>query len=57
MIEPGVVLDVPHLGVQIEMRRTAAETAGELLEFDVVGRARGFLSRSTCTSPRPSASR
>jgi mannose-6-phosphate isomerase-like protein (cupin superfamily)/uncharacterized protein YndB with AHSA1/START domain len=41
MIEPGAVLEVPNLGIRFEMRKTAAETGGELLEFDVVGRARG----------------
>jgi uncharacterized protein YndB with AHSA1/START domain/mannose-6-phosphate isomerase-like protein (cupin superfamily) len=44
MSTPGAVLDVPDLGVRIEMRRTSAETRGELVEFDVVGRARGFLA-------------
>jgi mannose-6-phosphate isomerase-like protein (cupin superfamily)/uncharacterized protein YndB with AHSA1/START domain len=43
MIEPGAVLEIPGLGLRFEMRRTAAETAGELLEFDVVGRSRGFV--------------
>ena len=45
MIKPGAVLDIPRLGVRIEMRATAAETAGELLEFDVVGRARGLFAQ------------
>ena len=45
MITPGAVLDIPRLGVRIEMRATAAETAGELLEFDVVGRARGLFAQ------------
>jgi uncharacterized protein YndB with AHSA1/START domain/mannose-6-phosphate isomerase-like protein (cupin superfamily) len=43
MPEPGAVLEMPTLGVRVEMRKTAAETGGELVEFDVVGRARGFL--------------
>ena len=46
MPEPGAVLEMPTLGVRVEMRRTAAETAGELVEFDVVGRARGFLAQA-----------
>jgi mannose-6-phosphate isomerase-like protein (cupin superfamily)/uncharacterized protein YndB with AHSA1/START domain len=45
MPEPGAVLEMPTLGVRVEMRRTAAETGGELVEFDVVGRARGFLAQ------------
>jgi|Tabmets5t2r1_1033131.scaffolds.fasta_scaffold17260_2 mannose-6-phosphate isomerase-like protein (cupin superfamily)/uncharacterized protein YndB with AHSA1/START domain len=45
MPEPGPVLEMPTLGVRVEMRRTAAETGGELVEFDVVGRARGFLAQ------------
>ena len=46
MIEPGAVLDVGTLGVTIEVRETAASTGGELVEFDVVGRARGFLTQA-----------
>jgi mannose-6-phosphate isomerase-like protein (cupin superfamily)/uncharacterized protein YndB with AHSA1/START domain len=46
MIEPGAVLDVTALGVSIEIRETAASTGGELVEFDVVGRARGFLTQA-----------
>src|SRR5918999_984322 len=45
MAKPGDVLDTPSLGVQIEFRRTTAETGGELLEFDVVGRPRGFITQ------------
>jgi uncharacterized protein YndB with AHSA1/START domain/mannose-6-phosphate isomerase-like protein (cupin superfamily) len=45
MPEPGAVLEMPTLGVRVEIRRTAAETGGELVEFDVVGRARGFLAQ------------
>ena len=45
MPESGAVLEMPTLGVRVEMRRTAAETGGELAEFDVVGRARGFLAQ------------
>jgi quercetin dioxygenase-like cupin family protein/uncharacterized protein YndB with AHSA1/START domain len=46
MLKPGAVLDLTALGVRVEMRRSAAETGGELTEFDVVGRARGFLTRT-----------
>jgi uncharacterized protein YndB with AHSA1/START domain/quercetin dioxygenase-like cupin family protein len=45
MTTPETVLDIPNAGVRIEMRRTAASTDGELLEFDVVGRARGLLAQ------------
>jgi uncharacterized protein YndB with AHSA1/START domain/mannose-6-phosphate isomerase-like protein (cupin superfamily) len=45
MTEPGDVLDVAALGLRVELRRTAAETGGELLEFDVVGRPRGFIAQ------------
>jgi uncharacterized protein YndB with AHSA1/START domain/mannose-6-phosphate isomerase-like protein (cupin superfamily) len=44
MITTASVLDISALGVRVELRRTAAETDGELVEFDVVGRARGFLA-------------
>jgi quercetin dioxygenase-like cupin family protein/uncharacterized protein YndB with AHSA1/START domain len=43
MAKSGDVLDVGALGVRAELRRTAGESDGELLEFDVVGRARGLL--------------
>jgi mannose-6-phosphate isomerase-like protein (cupin superfamily)/uncharacterized protein YndB with AHSA1/START domain len=43
MVKPGDVLEAPSLGVRIEFRVTAAESGGELTEFDVVGRARGLL--------------
>jgi uncharacterized protein YndB with AHSA1/START domain/mannose-6-phosphate isomerase-like protein (cupin superfamily) len=39
------VLNMDPLGVRVELLRTAAETGGELLEFDVVGRARGLLAQ------------
>jgi uncharacterized protein YndB with AHSA1/START domain/mannose-6-phosphate isomerase-like protein (cupin superfamily) len=45
MIEPGAVLDVSELGVTVEIRETAASTAGEYVEFDVIGRARGLLAQ------------
>jgi len=50
MPEPGRVLEMPTLGVRVEMRRTAAESGGELVEFDVVGRARGFLAQPVAGS-------
>ena len=45
MTEPGDVLDLAPLGARVELRRTAAETDGTVLEFDVVGRARGLLAQ------------
>src|SRR4051795_3856197 len=44
MITSTAVLHMPGLGVRVELRQTAADTDGELIEFDVVGRARGFLA-------------
>jgi len=41
---PGDVLDIPSLGVSVEFRRTAEESGGELVEFDLVGRPRGFIT-------------
>jgi mannose-6-phosphate isomerase-like protein (cupin superfamily)/uncharacterized protein YndB with AHSA1/START domain len=46
MVKPGDVLEADTLGVRLEIRATAAQTGGELLEFDVVGRARGFLTQA-----------
>jgi quercetin dioxygenase-like cupin family protein/uncharacterized protein YndB with AHSA1/START domain len=46
MAKPGETLDAPSLGVRIEFRRTTEETGGELLEFDVVGRPRGFITQA-----------
>jgi mannose-6-phosphate isomerase-like protein (cupin superfamily)/uncharacterized protein YndB with AHSA1/START domain len=46
MSEPANVLDLAPLGVRVEMLRTATQTGGELLEFDVTGRARGFLAQT-----------
>jgi uncharacterized protein YndB with AHSA1/START domain/quercetin dioxygenase-like cupin family protein len=41
----GDVLEIPELAVRIEFRRTAAETDGELVEYDVIGRPRGFVAQ------------
>jgi mannose-6-phosphate isomerase-like protein (cupin superfamily)/uncharacterized protein YndB with AHSA1/START domain len=46
MVRSGDVLDVAALGVTLEIRRTSQDTGGELVEFDVVGRARGFLTQA-----------
>jgi quercetin dioxygenase-like cupin family protein len=45
MARPGEVLDIPAIGLRVEFRRTAAETNGELLEFDLVGRPTGFIAQ------------
>jgi quercetin dioxygenase-like cupin family protein len=41
----GDVLEAPQVGVRIEFRRTTEDTGGELVEFDVVGRARGIFAQ------------
>ncbi|MEA2448692.1 MAG: hypothetical protein QOG63_624 [Thermoleophilaceae bacterium] len=41
MTEPADVLDLAPLGVRVELRSSSPD----LLEFDVVGRARGFLAQ------------
>jgi uncharacterized protein YndB with AHSA1/START domain/mannose-6-phosphate isomerase-like protein (cupin superfamily) len=45
MAKSGDVLDMDPLGVRVELLRTADQMGGELLEFDVVGRARGLLAQ------------
>src|SRR2546430_9928644 len=45
MSELHEVLDMEQLGVRVEILRTGAETGGELMEMDVVGRPRGFLGQ------------
>ena len=45
MVKSGDVLEAPELGIRVEFRQTAAETGGELLEIDVLGRPRGFLTQ------------
>ncbi|MGH2946911.1 MAG: SRPBCC family protein [Solirubrobacteraceae bacterium] len=42
MVKPGDVLEVAALGVHVEIRQVAEE----LLEFDVIGRARGILTQA-----------
>src|SRR5262245_53079574 len=34
---------MPNLGMRIVFRQTSAETGGALLEYDVIGRPRGFV--------------
>jgi quercetin dioxygenase-like cupin family protein len=45
MARPGERLEIPAISVTIEFRRTTAETGGELIEFDVVGRPHGFFTQ------------
>ena len=46
MANAGDALDMAQLGCRVQLIRTAADTGGELLEFDVLGRPRGFLVQS-----------
>jgi uncharacterized protein YndB with AHSA1/START domain/quercetin dioxygenase-like cupin family protein len=46
MANAGDVLDLAPLGCSVKLLRTAAETDGELVEFDVLGRPKGFLVQS-----------
>ena len=39
------MLNLDPLGVRVELLQTAEDTGGELLEFDVIGRARGLLAQ------------
>ena len=39
-------LQMTRLGVVVEIRKTGEETDGELVEFDVIGRAQGFLTQA-----------
>jgi mannose-6-phosphate isomerase-like protein (cupin superfamily)/uncharacterized protein YndB with AHSA1/START domain len=43
MAKAGDVLEMAQLGCRVALVRTAQETNGELVEFDVLGRPRGFL--------------
>jgi mannose-6-phosphate isomerase-like protein (cupin superfamily)/uncharacterized protein YndB with AHSA1/START domain len=44
MAKPHDVLAIPELGIRVVMRQTADDTAGEMLEIDVIGRPRGFIA-------------
>ena len=43
MAKASDVLEMAPLGCRVKLIKTAAETEGELCEFDVLGRPRGFL--------------
>jgi len=45
MSEARKVLEMPQLGTRVEFLRTADETGGEVLEMEVTGHPRGFLSQ------------
>ena len=45
MAKSGEVLDIPELGIRIRFLQTAAETGGELAQFEASGRPRGFLTQ------------
>jgi quercetin dioxygenase-like cupin family protein/uncharacterized protein YndB with AHSA1/START domain len=45
MSQARKVLDMPQLGTRVEFLRTADQTGGELLEMEVTGQPRGFLSQ------------
>ena len=44
-IRAMTTLQVTRLGVVVEIRKTGEDTGGELVEFDVIGRARGFIAQ------------
>jgi mannose-6-phosphate isomerase-like protein (cupin superfamily) len=43
--QPGQVLENPVTGERVVFRRTTAETGGELLEYDLIYRPQGFVTR------------
>jgi uncharacterized protein YndB with AHSA1/START domain/quercetin dioxygenase-like cupin family protein len=45
MAKSGEMLEIPELGIRVRFLKTAAETGGELSEFEVTGRPRGFLTQ------------
>jgi quercetin dioxygenase-like cupin family protein/uncharacterized protein YndB with AHSA1/START domain len=46
VLQTGETLDMPQVGIRGVVRKTAAETGGEYVEIDVIGRPRGFLAQS-----------
>jgi uncharacterized protein YndB with AHSA1/START domain/quercetin dioxygenase-like cupin family protein len=46
MADSRDLLEMEPLGVRVELLQTAEKTGGELLEFEVIGRARGLLAQS-----------
>jgi len=45
MAQAGETLNIDALGFQVLLERTAAETGGEELQVEVVGRPRGFITQ------------
>ncbi len=45
MAQAGDVLENPATGERITFRRTAHETNGEMLEYEIVFRPAGFLAQ------------
>jgi uncharacterized protein YndB with AHSA1/START domain/quercetin dioxygenase-like cupin family protein len=45
MAKSGDLLEIPELDIEVRFLRTAADTGGELCEFEVSGRPRGFLTQ------------
>jgi uncharacterized protein YndB with AHSA1/START domain/quercetin dioxygenase-like cupin family protein len=45
MAKSGDVLEMKPLGIRVEFLRTSEDTGGELAEFEVSGRSRGFLAQ------------
>jgi mannose-6-phosphate isomerase-like protein (cupin superfamily) len=43
-LEPGTVLDVPELGVRLDVLETAATTGGAAVVFELTGRPRGVIA-------------
>src|SRR5262245_6306103 len=45
MAKSGEVLEIPDMGFKVTFLRTGSETGGEVSEFEVSGRFRGFLTQ------------
>src|SRR4051794_20620870 len=45
MAKSGELLEMPELGIRVRFLKTAADTGGEMTQFEVVGRPRGFLTQ------------
>src|SRR4051794_40296880 len=45
MAKSGELLEIPELGIRVRFLKTAAETGGEMAQFEVSGRPRGFLTQ------------
>jgi quercetin dioxygenase-like cupin family protein len=46
MIVAGQEFEIAALGIRVIFLRTGADTGGELVEYDVVGRSRGFTTQA-----------